>query len=198
MKIWFPKYGPGELLIKKRDALSIISSLIIGFLAGLCGSYLLKNHFWLLTIAVFGIVSILLCVGGAVDIVLSRSTADEPPTATIRENVPQLTSQWAYQTRKTIRSPAVIDSPSAETCDVLTPDPFAMNDNVWFNDNSLKGVAPAFVDRQPDGEELVTKVVSETTDTVYAAPTADDAAVSTYDQSPIDERMVATEDGFRS
>jgi len=181
MKISFPKYGPGELLIKKRDALSIISSLIIGFLAGLCGSYLLKNHFWLLTIAVFGIVSILLCVGGAVDIVLSRSTADEPPTATIRENMPRITSRWDYQTRKASRSHAVIDNPGAETCDVLSPDPFVINDNVWFNDNSIGGVAPTFVDRQPDGEELVTKVVSETTDPVYAAPTADDAAVSTYD-----------------
>ena len=181
MKIWFPKYGPGEVLIKKRDALYIISYLIIGFLAGLCGSYLLKNHFWLLAIAVLSIVSILLCVGGAVDIVLSRSTADEPPTATIRENMPRITSQWDYQTRKTSRSHAVIDSPGAETCDVLSPDPFAINDNVWFNDRSLEGAAPTFVDRQPDGEEFVTKVISENTDTVYAAPIADDTAVSKYD-----------------
>ena len=181
MKISFPKYLPGELLIKKRDALSIISSMIIGFLAGLCGSYLLKNHFWLLIIAVVGVVSILLCVGGAVDIVLSRSTADKPPTATIRENVPRITSQWDYQTRKTIRSRAVIDSPSAETCDVLSPDPFVINDNVWFNDNSLERVAPAFVDRQHDGEELMTKVIPETTEPICATPTADDTAVSTYD-----------------
>ena len=181
MKISFPKYLPGELLIKKRDALSIISSMIIGFLAGLCGSYLLKNHFWLLMIAVLGIVSILLCVGGAVDIVLSRSTADEPPTATSRENMPRITSQWDYQTRKTSRSHAVIDSPSAETCDVLSPDPFVINDNVWFNDNSLAGVAPTFVDRQPDGEELMRNVIPETTGPVCATPTADDTAVSTYD-----------------
>ena len=181
MKISFPKYGQGELLIKKRDALSIISPMIIGFLAGLCGSYLLKNHFWLLIIAVVGVVSILLCVGGAVDIVLSRSTVDEPPTATIRENMPRITSQWDYQTRKTSRSHAVIDNPSAETCDVLSPDPFAINDNVWFNDDSLKGAAPTFVNRQPDGEEFVTKVISENTDTVYAAPAADDTAVSRYD-----------------
>ena len=181
MKISFPKYLPGELLIKKRDALSIISSMIIGFLAGLCGSYLLKNHFWLLTIAVLGIVSILLCVGGAVDLVLSRSTADEPPTATIRENMPRITSQWDYQTRKTSRSHAVIDNPSAETCDPPSPDSFVINDNVWFNDNSLEGVAPTFVDRQPDGEELMTKVIPETTGPVCATPTADETAVSTYD-----------------
>jgi len=193
MKIWFPKYGLGELLIKKRDALSIISSMIIGFLAGLCGSYLLKNHFWLLTIAVLGIVSVLLCVGGAVDIVLSRSTADEPPTATIRENVPRITSQWDYQTRKTSRSHAVIDSPGAETCDPPSPDSFVINDNVWFNDGSLECAAPTFVNRPPDAEELVTKVFSETTGTVCTPPSVDDAAISKYDQSPIDERTVAIE-----
>jgi hypothetical protein len=33
----------------------------------------------------------------------------------------------------------------------------------------------------PSVEELVEKVLSETTDTVCATPTVDDAAVSTYD-----------------
>ena len=44
MKISFPKYGPGELLAK-RGARFIISSVIIGFFAGVVGSYLLENHF---------------------------------------------------------------------------------------------------------------------------------------------------------
>ena len=181
MKISFPKYGPGELLIKKRDALSIISSLIIGFLAGLCGSYLLKNHFWLLMIAVLGIASILLCVGGAVDIVLSRSTADQPPTATIRENVPRITSQWDYQTRKTSRSHAVIDSPDAETCDPPSPDSFVINDNVWFNDNSVESVVPTFINGPLENEETITEALPQTTDSVSGAPTVEDASVSRYD-----------------
>ncbi len=90
MKISFPKYGPGELLIEERGARCIISSVIIGFFAGLCGSYLLQNKFWLLTIALIGIAGILLCLGGAAGIFLKprasssimiRSTKHLAPTA---------------------------------------------------------------------------------------------------------------------
>jgi hypothetical protein len=42
-------------------------------------------------------------------------------------------------------------------------------------------VAAAFISPQPDGEELRMNVLSEPTDTVGAAPTADDEAVSRYD-----------------
>jgi hypothetical protein len=69
MKISFPKYGPGELLIEERGARCIICSVIIGFFAGLCGSYLLQDKFWLLAIALIGIAAILLCLGGAAGIV---------------------------------------------------------------------------------------------------------------------------------
>jgi hypothetical protein len=81
MKISFPKYGPGELLIKKLGAPSIIWSMMIGFFAGLCGSYLLKNHFWLLMIAVLSAVSILLCLGAAMVIFLNLRKVDGAPTA---------------------------------------------------------------------------------------------------------------------
>jgi len=181
MKIWFPKYGPGDLLIKELDAPCIIWSMMIGFFAGVCGSYLLKNHLWLLTIAVLGIASILLCLGGAVDIFLNTNRVDRAPSANIRENVPRITSQWDYRVKKPIRAPAAADIPSAETSEVLSSDSFGINNNVWCNDNSLEGAAAAFIDPQPDGEELRMKVLSEPTDTVCAAPTADDAAVSRYD-----------------
>jgi hypothetical protein len=118
MKISFPKFGPDELVIKKLDAPSIIWSMMIGFFAGLCGSYLVRNHFWLLMIGVLGVVSILLCPGAAVG---------------------------------------------------------------SFLNDSLEGVAPAFVNIRSDAKELMTKVLAETTDTVCAAPAAEDAAVSRYD-----------------
>jgi hypothetical protein len=187
MKISFPKYGPGELLIKERGARCIISSVIIGFFAGACGSYLLKDHFWLLMIAVLGVVSILLCLGAAAGIFLSwrkvagAPSAIETPSALIEENGPRITPQWDYRPRKAIRVRAVLDRASAETSDVPSPEPFMTNNNVWFNDDSLGGAAPAFVNIRPDAEELMTTVLPETTDTVCAAPTADDAAVSRYD-----------------
>ncbi len=169
--------------------------MMIGFFAGVAGTYLLEHHFWLSMIAVLGIASILVCLGGAVGIFLNRSTVGEPPTATIRENAPRSrsTSQWDYRPRKAIRAFAIMDDPGAETYEVLSPDPFAMNDNVWFNYGSVEGATPTFVDRQPDGEEFITKVVSETTDSVPAAITADDTAVSAYDQSPIDEQRAIAE-----
>ncbi len=199
MKISFPKYGPGELLINERGARCIISSVIIGFFAGLCGSYLLQNKFWLLTIALIGIAGILLCLGGAAGIFLNYDKVDEAPgansapSANISQDVPRITSQWDYRIKKPIRPYIAGDSPSGETCDGLSPDPFMINDNVWFNDGSLECAAPTFVNRPPDAEELVTKVFSETTGTVCTPPSVDDAAISTYDQSPIDERTVAIE-----
>ena len=183
MKISFPKYGPGELLIEERGARCIISSMIIGFFAGLCGSYLLQNKFWLLTIALIGIAGILLCLGGAAGIFLNYSRVDRAasangaPSADIRQNVPRITSQWDYRAKKRIRAHAAADIPGAETSDVQSSDLFVTNDNVWCNDNSLECATAAFINPQPDGEELRMKVLSEPTDTVCAAATADDAAV---------------------
>jgi hypothetical protein len=143
MKISFPKYGPDELLIKKLDAPSIIWSMMIGFFAGLCGSYLLKNHFWLLMIAMLSVVSILLFLGAVVASFLNWRKVDEAPSASIRENGPRIVSQWDYRARKAIRADAVFDSPSAEAPEVLSPDAFGINNNAWFNNDSLEGAAPA-------------------------------------------------------
>ena len=138
MKISFPKYCPGELLTRKQGAARIISFVAIAFFAGVCGSYLLGNKLWLLTIALIGIAGILLCLGGAACIFLNCSKVDEAPNANsapssnIRENVPRITSQWDYRARAS-RAFAVSDSPSAETSDVLSPDPFVITDNVCFN-----------------------------------------------------------------
>jgi hypothetical protein len=183
MKISFPKYGPGELLTRKRGATRIISFVAIAFFAGICGSYLLGNKFWLLTIALIGIAGILLCLGGAAGIFLNYSRVDRAanannaPSANIRQYVPRITSQWDYRPRKPIRGRGVLDSPNAETSDDLSSDPFGMNDNVWLSDNSLEGAVPTFINGPPEVEEPRTRAFPQTTDTVSAAPTADDAAV---------------------
>jgi|SRR6266487_3448561 len=182
MKISFPKYGPGELLIKERGARCIISSVIIGFFAGLCGSYLLQNKFWLLTIALIGIAGILLCLGGAAGIFLNYSKVDEAssansaPSANIRQDAPRITSQWDYRVKKPIRAHAA-DSPSEEISEILSPDAFGIDNNVWCNDNSLESATSIFISDGPDTEELMTNVLSEATDPICAAPSADDAAL---------------------
>ena len=184
MKISFPKYGPGELLIEERGARCIISSVIIGFFAGLCGSYLLQNKFWLLTIALIGIAGILLCLGGAAGIFLNYSRVDgaasaySASSANIRQDVPRITLQWDYRAQKPIRPYAAAGSPSGEISEVLSPAAFGINDNVWFNDGSLECAAPTFINGPAEAEEPIPKAFPQTTDSVCTAPTVDDAAIS--------------------
>jgi uncharacterized membrane protein len=106
LKISFPKYSSGELLIKERATRCIISLVIIGFLAALYGSYLLHNKFWFLTIALVGIAGILLWLRRAAGVFLTSTKVDRPPSANTEENVPRITSQWDYRPRKPIRAPA--------------------------------------------------------------------------------------------
>jgi hypothetical protein len=147
MKISFPKYGRGELLTQKRLATCIISFVALAVFAGVCGSYLLGNKLWLLTIAVLGIACILLCLGVIVAIFLNQSEVNEAPSTFIEENVPRLTPQWDYRPRKPIRARATLDSPSTETSDGLSSDPFGINDNVRFD----------FENPEPTVEDATTK-----------------------------------------
>jgi hypothetical protein len=181
MKISFPKYGPGELLTRNRGTTRIISFVAIAFFAGVCGSYLLANKLWLLTIAVLGIAGILLLLGARAAIFLNKSEVNETPSAPIEENAPRRTPQWDYQPIKARRARATLDSPSTETSDDLSSDPFGINDNVWLNDNSHEGVAPTFINGPPEAEKPITEALPQTTDSVCASPTVDDAAVSRYD-----------------
>ena len=181
MKISFPKYGPVELLIRKQGVGHIISFIAIVCFAGVCGSYLLANKLWLLTIALLGIAGILLCLGVAVAIFLNQSEVNKVPSAPIEENVPQISSQWDYRPSKPIRGRTVLDSRSAKTSDGPGSDLFELNNNVWLNDNSLEGAAPPFIDGAPESQETKTEALRQATDSVCSAPIVEDASVSTYD-----------------
>jgi hypothetical protein len=176
MKISFSKYG-GELLTRKRGATRFISFVAIAFFSGVCGTYLLGNKLWLLTIVVPGIAGILLCFAAAVVIFLKPSEINEAPAVPIEENAPQITSQWNYRPREATRARAALDSPRGETSDPLSPDPFVINNNGWCNDGSDEGATPTFINDPPHAEEPITKALSQTTDSVGAAPTVDHVAV---------------------
>ena len=181
MKISFSKYAPVELLIQKQGVGRIISFVAIVFFAGLCGSYLLANKLWLLTMALLGIAGILLCLGVAVATFLNQSEVNKAPSAPIEENVAEPIAQWDYRPSKPIRGRAVLGSPSAETSDGLSSDLFEINNNVWLNDNSPQGAVPTFIDGPPETEGTKTEALSQTTDSVCSAPTVEDGSVSTYD-----------------
>jgi hypothetical protein len=176
MKISFPKYGIDELLTQKRLATCIISFVALAVFAGALGSYLLGNKFWLLMIAVLGIAGILLLLGARAAIFLNKNEVNETPSAPIEENVPRLTSQWDYRPRKARRARAAFESPSTETSDDLSSDVFVTKDNVWFNDNTVEGAPPTFIDDPPEAEEPITKALSQTSDPGRASPTVDDEA----------------------
>jgi hypothetical protein len=147
MKISFPKYDPRELLTRQHGATRIISFVAIVVFAGVCGSYLLGNRLWVLTIAVLGIAGILLYLGARAAIFPNKSEVNEAPRTLIEENVPPLTPQWDYRPRKPIRARATLDSPSTETSDGLSSDPFGINDSVGFD----------FENREPTVEDATTK-----------------------------------------
>ena len=151
MKISFPKYGTGELLIEERGARCIISSVIIGFFAGLCGSYLLQNKFWLLTIALIGIAGILLCLGGAAGIFLNYSRVDgaasaySAPSANISQNVPRITLRPPYRSTA-LRSPHMSDPGSAtgqRFRDGRAPSRYNVSDCSRFREPEPSGRRPA-------------------------------------------------------
>jgi hypothetical protein len=171
LKILFLKYGSNALLAKKRGASYIIAFIVICFFAGLGGSYFLENNFWLLTIAVLGIVGILLCLGGGGSVLLGWRKVEGARSTRIKKNAPQIKSGWDYRPRKAIRSYAGANSAGAETSEVLSPERFAINNNVWLNNGSLECAAYTSMNLEPMVEDATTK-----------PPLSDhESAVSTYD-----------------
>src|SRR5436309_13489646 len=139
MKISLPNHSSGVLLTKKQGLLCIISSAVIGFFFGVGGSYVLQDNSRASVITLLSIVGILVCLGGAVGTLtlLSWSKIDEVRSAPAKKNVPRIISEWHYRPREASRRFAVMESTSAESCDVLSPEPFvANNNNVWWNKNS--------------------------------------------------------------
>jgi uncharacterized membrane protein YeaQ/YmgE (transglycosylase-associated protein family) len=133
LKISFQNYSSGAFLTKKQVAWCISWSIIISFFAGLCGSYLVESNFGLLTIAVLGIAGILLCLGGAGSALFGWRKVEGARSTRIKKNAPQIKSGWDYRPRKAIRPYADANGAGAETSEVLRPERFAINNNVWLN-----------------------------------------------------------------
>ena len=110
--------------------------MIIGFFAGLCGSYLLENNFWWLMIAVLGIAGILLCLGGAGIALLGRPKTEGARSTRIKKNAPQIKSGWDYRASKAIRPHGDASGAEAETSKVSSPERFAINNNATTHLNA--------------------------------------------------------------
>ena len=151
-------------------------------------------------IAVLGIAGILLLLGARAAIFLNKNEVNETPSVTIEENVPQLTPQWDYRPRKARRARAAFESPSTETSNGPSSDPFGINDNVRFNDNSDEGAPPTFINDPPHAEEPITKSPSQNSDPVCASPAVDNEAsrvrLKSHRQSNRRRRTLALDQGI--
>jgi hypothetical protein len=80
-------------------------------------------------------------------------------SARIKKNAPQIKLGWDYRPRKAIRLYAGANSAGAETSEVLSPERFAINNNVWLNNDPLERAAHTFMNHEPmrgrDGESAV-------------------------------------------
>ena len=124
-----------------------------------------------MAIALLGIASVLLSLGGAGSAVLGWREVEETRSTRIRKYAPQITSGWDYRPRKAIRPYAGANSAGTETSEVLSPEPFAINNNVWLSNDSREYAPHAFFN-------LDTTVENATAN----APLSDhESAVSTYD-----------------
>jgi hypothetical protein len=68
-----------------------------------------------------------------------------------------------------------------KTPEALNPDRFGINNHVWRNDTSPERAAPSLINGGLDAEELMPKVLSETTDPVCTTTVVNNPAVSAYD-----------------
>ena len=135
------------------------------------GSYFLENNFCLLTIAVLGIAGILLCLGGGGSALLGWRKVEGGRSTGIKKNAPQIKSGWDYRPRKAVRPNSVANSAGAETSEVLSPERFAINNNVWLNNDPLERAAHTFMNHEPMVGDATAK-----------APLPDhESAVSAYD-----------------
>jgi fucose permease len=87
MKLSFAHYISAALVSRKRGASHIISAVVIGFFAGMVGSYLLANTLWTLVLALASVAGIFLCLGGAASNLLNRNKSHPVSGAPVKKKV---------------------------------------------------------------------------------------------------------------
>src|SRR6266566_876849 len=138
MKLSFPDRFSVGVLTRQQVESSISWLVVIGFLVGVGGSYLLGNHVISLIIVVLGIAGIL--VGVAILTLLNGSKVDRTRSVPLERKVrPRIISEWRYRPKETFRTRIAASKPNAETSDLLSPNPFVAkrNNSAWSNDDSL-------------------------------------------------------------
>jgi hypothetical protein len=134
MKIFFPERCSGPLLTKMRGAPRMLALSITCFFAGASGTYLLGNNFISFAMVVLGIGGIL--VWAAVTGLFRQGTADRARRALIKRKAPRIRSEWHYRPKERTLAVAAIGSAGRERIEFTSPKPFAINDHIWFPEDS--------------------------------------------------------------
>jgi len=185
MKISFPNWSLHGSSINRQVTWCIVSIICL-----LAGSYIVGRYLGLLVVLLLVVAGTV--ISRAVRARLNSNNSYQQETAPSWTDTPQITAGWDYRPRRAIRRRVDLHL-AAETSEVLTPDRFVTNDDVWFNDAPLDDAAPGLLNDPPGAEEPLTSALSPATDPICTAPAVDDAAISRYDQSPIDERTAMAE-----
>jgi hypothetical protein len=179
MKISFSNFGSSSNRRVTWYAISLVSLL--------AGSYLVGRYWGLLIVLLLGVVGIM--IGRVVSARLeSNNNFDRPQTVPAWKETPQII-RWDYRPRGAARRRADIDL-VAETATDSGPSRSAANENTW-----LDALDSSALDPEPTVEEATQKapLPDRAVDMVGAERIVDDAALSRYDQSPIEERTAIAE-----
>jgi hypothetical protein len=134
MKIVFQERCSGALLTKMRGAPRMLALIITCFFVGASGTYFLGNNFISLAIVVLGIGGIF--VYAAATGLLHQGIADGTRGAPTKRKAPRIKSEWDYPPKEKTRAFAAIGSGGRERIEFTSPKPFAINDHIWFGQDS--------------------------------------------------------------
>jgi hypothetical protein len=133
MSIRLLKYRSDRSRTGEPSDLVIVSSLVIGLLAGASGTYFFEHGFHKSGAVLFGIAGIL--VGGAINGWLNWSKIRSARRAHTNGNMPQSRSPWEYRPRQGTQRHALLGRAGAETIDTqsLTGPLSNIDESVWFD-----------------------------------------------------------------
>ena len=133
MSIRLPKYRSDLSRTSEPNNLVIVSSLVIGLLAGAGGTYFFEHSFresWPVLLGIAGILA-----GGAISGWLNWCKLDRTSRPHTNGNMPQIRSPWDYRPRQGSQRDAPLGSAGAETVDTqsLTGPVSNIDESVWFD-----------------------------------------------------------------
>jgi hypothetical protein len=133
MSIRLPKYRSDSSRTNEPNNLIIVSSLVIGLLAGATGTYFFEHGFHESGPVLLGIVGIL--AGGTISGWHNWCKFDRARRAHPSGNMPQIRFPWDYRPRQGSQRHAFLGSAGAETGDTrsLTGPVSNIDESVWFD-----------------------------------------------------------------